>query len=183
MSSLKGLKLIKDFNLLISTSRGNERHACSEAWYLLGELGDKKAEIVPTGIIGLIVAKTMLNSKLIIPQLREILKERPWEIRYILKVIPIEKVVRATLEEIEKESLTLLHEIESNESYRITVQKRHSSLHSMDIIEAIAKHVNRKVNLTNPDKIFMVQILGELAGLSVLKPDQILSIEKEKRNL
>jgi len=175
--------LIKDFNLLISTSRGNERHACSEAWYLLEELGDKKAEITPTGIVGLIVAKTMLNPKLIIHQLREILKERPWEIRYILKVTPIEKVVKATVEEIAKETLNLLYEIENNESYRITVQKRHSSLSSTEVIEAIAKHINRKVNLTNPDKIFMVQILGELAGLSILKPDQILSVEKEKRAL
>jgi len=175
--------LIKDFNLLISTSRGNEKHACSEAWYLLGELGDKKTEITPTGIVGLIVAKTTLNPKLVIYQLREILKERPWELRYILKVTPIEKVVKATIEEIEREALHLLYEIDDNESYRITVQKRRSSLHSTEIIEAIAKHINRKVNLTNPDKIFMVQILGEIAGLSVLKPDQILSVEKEKRML
>ncbi|MEM2842520.1 MAG: THUMP domain-containing protein [Candidatus Bathyarchaeia archaeon] len=175
--------MIKDFNLLISTARGNERHACSEIWYLLGELGDKTAEITPTGIVGLIVAKTALNPKLVIVQLKEILKDKPWEFRYVLKVTPIEKVVKTSLEEIEREALNLIHEIENNETYRITVQKRRSSLKSMNIIEAIAKHVNRKVNLTNPDKIFMVQILGELTGLSVLKPDQILSIEKEKRLL
>jgi tRNA acetyltransferase TAN1 len=175
--------MIKDFNLLISTARGNERHACSEAWYLLGELGDKTAEIAPTGIIGLIIAKTMLNPKFAVAQLREILKDRPWEFRYILKVTPIEKVVKAKIEEIEREALNLIHEIENDETYRITVQKRRSPLKSMEIIEAIANHINRKVNLTNPDKIFMVQILGELAGLSVLKPDQILSVEKEKRFL
>lgn len=175
--------MIKDFNLLISTARGNEHHACSEIWYLLGELSDKTAEIAPTGIVGLIVAKTALNPKLVTAQLKEILKNKPWEFRYILKVTPIEKVVKANLEEIEKEALNLIHEIESNETYRITIQKRRSSLKSVDIIEAIAKHINRKVNLTNPDKIFMVQILGDLAGLSVLKPDQILSIEKEKRSL
>ncbi|MBS7658812.1 MAG: THUMP domain-containing protein [Candidatus Bathyarchaeia archaeon] len=175
--------MIKDFNLLISTSRRNEQHACSEAWYLLGELGDKKAEITPTGIIGLIVAKTILNPKIVIFQLREILREKPWEIRYILKVVPIEKVVKATLEEIEKEALNLRYEIGNNESYRITVQKRRCSLSSTEIIEAIAKHIDRKVNLTKPDKIFMVQILGDLAGLSILKPEEILSVEKEKRTL
>lgn len=175
--------MIEDFNLLISTSRGNERNACSEAWYLLGELGDKNAEIDTTGIAGLIVAKTALDPKNVVAELRKILRDRPWELRYILKVVPIEKVVKASLEDIEKGALSLSQEIGEGESYRVTVQKRHTSLSSADVVEAVAKHIDRKVDLTKPDKIFMVQILGGRAGLSVLKPDQVLSVEKEKRLL
>ncbi|HID17594.1 TPA: RNA methyltransferase [Candidatus Bathyarchaeota archaeon] len=175
--------MIKDFNLLISTSRGNERNACSEIWYLLGELGDKNAEIDTTGIAGLIVAKTGLNPKSVVAGLRKILRDRPWEFRYILKVVPIEKVVKASVEDIAKGALSLIQEISEGESYRVTVQKRHTSLSSVEVVEAVAKHIDRKVDLTKPDKIVMVQILGGRAGLSVLKPDQMLSVEKEKRIL
>ena len=35
--------VLKDFNLLVTTARGNEEDACSEIWYLLGEIGDPRA--------------------------------------------------------------------------------------------------------------------------------------------
>jgi len=44
--------LLKDFNLIVSTSRGNERNTCSEMWYLLGEVGDRGSTVEPTPAIG-----------------------------------------------------------------------------------------------------------------------------------
>jgi len=37
--------VLRDFNLLTTTSRGNEDEACSEIWYLLGEIGDTAATV------------------------------------------------------------------------------------------------------------------------------------------
>jgi tRNA acetyltransferase TAN1 len=175
--------MLKDFNLLISTSRGNERNACSEVWYLLGELGDKDAKVDITPVIGLIVAKTSLNPLEVINKLKVILKERPWEFRYILKVVPIEIVIPAKLDELMKISLSLIERIGKDEKFRITVEKRHTSLSSMDVIKAIADGIDRKVDLKNPDKIILVEIIGNLAGISVIKPTDVLSVEKEKRTL
>ena len=53
--------MLKDFNLLLTTTRGNEDNACSEIWYLLKEIGDEKAEVDRTGVSGLIAAKTTLD--------------------------------------------------------------------------------------------------------------------------
>jgi len=50
--------LLRDFNLLVTTARGNEENACSEVWYLLGEIGDRAAVVDKTGVMGLIAAKT-----------------------------------------------------------------------------------------------------------------------------
>ena len=38
--TVEGSKLLEDFNLLATTSRGNEEDLCSEIWYLLREMGD-----------------------------------------------------------------------------------------------------------------------------------------------
>ncbi len=90
--------MLNDFNLLVSSARGNEREANSELWYLVGELGDRSVKTDYTPVSGLTVAKTELNPVRVVADLRSILKERPWEFRYILKVKPVKKVVPCEFE-------------------------------------------------------------------------------------
>ncbi|MDH5495036.1 MAG: RNA methyltransferase, partial [Candidatus Bathyarchaeota archaeon] len=80
--------MLRDFNLLVTTTRGNEADVCSEIWYLLGETGDSAAKVDKTGVSGLIAAKTSLQPLEAIEKLRNILKERPYEFRYTLRIIP-----------------------------------------------------------------------------------------------
>jgi tRNA acetyltransferase TAN1 len=172
--------VLKDFNLLITTSRGNEEDACSEIWYLLGEIGDSAAKVDKTGITGLIAAKSAFDPFKVVEKLRQILKERPYEFRYTLRVIPIEKVVRTDLGEIERTVTELASKIKENESFRVTVEKRFTDMSTKDIIEAAAANVERKVDLSSPDKIILVEVVGGLTGISVIKPKQILVVTKEK---
>lgn len=172
--------MLRDFNILATTSRGNETEACSELWYLLGEIGDPSPVVDKSGVSGLIVAKTSLRPVDVAEKLRAILRERPYEFRYLLRVIPIEKVVRTSLDEIKKAAAELSAKIRENETYRVTVEKRFTETSTRDIIEAAASAVNRKVNLEDPDKILLIEVVGGLTGMSVLKPQDILSIAKEK---
>jgi len=173
--------LLEDFNLLISTGRGYESDASSEIWYFLGELGDPTAQVDKTEISGLIVAKTKLDPFQVTEKLRAIVKERPWDFRYILKVTPIERVIRSDLDAIRFASAEFASKIQPNETFRVTVEKRHSELSTINVIEAAAAEIDRKVNLENPDKIVLVEILGNLTGLSVIKGTDILAVVKEKR--
>jgi tRNA acetyltransferase TAN1 len=172
--------MIRDFNLLATTSRGNEDEACSELWYLLSEIGDSAPLVDKTGVAGLIVAKTAFNPFEVIEKFRQILRERPYEFRYILRVIPIEKVVRTDLGEIQRAATELSAKIAPDECYRITVEKRFTETSTKDIIEAAAANIERKVNLNNPDKILLIEVIGGLTGLAVIKPTDILSVVKEK---
>jgi tRNA acetyltransferase TAN1 len=173
--------LLEDFNLLIATSRGNERNTCSEMWYLLGEAGDRSAVVERTGVIGLVVARTKLDPVGAVEKLRSILSERPWEFRYTLKVTPLVGVVPSDQQRIEDYGVLLAESIRKDEKFRITVEKRRTSISGRALIGAIAKRIDRKVDLDAPDKILLIQILGEVTGLSVISPDKILSVEKEKR--
>jgi len=172
--------VMEDFNLLISTSRGNENNACSEIWFLLGELGDRESLVDRTEVSGLIVAKTNLDPFKAVEGLRNLLKERPREFRYVLKVLPIEIVVRTRIEEIKRAAAKLHHKILENETFRVTVEKRHSNISTRDLIEAAVENLDRKVDLSNPDKIILIEVLGRLTGISVIKPNDILSVTKEK---
>ena len=172
--------MLKDFNLLISTSRGNEENTCSEAWHLLSVIGDTSATIDKTGVIGLVTAKTTLNPFEVIKTFREILKESPWEFRYTLKVVPIERILHTNLKEIQRTAEELASKINQNETFRVTVEKRFTTFSTKEIIEAAATNIERKVELENPDKIVLIEIIGELTAISVIKPVDILSVVKER---
>lgn len=173
-------KVLKDFNLLITTSRGNEDNVCSEILYLWGEIGDTAVTVDKTGITGLIVAKTAFSPFEIIEKLRGILKERPWEFRYTLRVIPIEKVVPTDLREIERAATELASKIKENETFRVAVEKRLTKVSSKDIVEAAAVNIERRVNVTSPDKIVLIEVVGGFTGISVIESTDILSVVKER---
>ena len=171
---------INDFNLIVTTSRGLENDACSEIWFLLGEIGDKDSIVEKSGISGLVVAKTSLDPLKAIEDLRKIMREQPSEFRYSLRLIPVEVVVHTSLPEIKAASSKISPRILEQETFRVTVEKRHTGLSRKEIIEAVAENIDRKVDLHNPDRILLIEILGGLTALSVIKPEDILSVTKEK---
>jgi len=172
--------MLRDFNLLATTSRGNESNVCSELRYLLGEVGDSASTVEKTGVAGLIAAKTAFDPFEVIEKFRKILCERPYEFRYTLRLIPIETVVRTDLVKIQRIATELGSKIGEKETFRVTVEKRFTKTPTRDIIEAAAANIERKVDLNKPDKILLIEVIGGLTGISVIKPDDILSVMKEK---
>jgi tRNA acetyltransferase TAN1 len=172
--------MLKDFNLLVTTSRGNEGDACSEFLYLLREIGDSDPAVDKTGVSGLIAVKTALNPFEVIEKFRKILHDRPYEFRYSLRIIPIENVVHTDLGEIQRTATDLSSRIGENETFRVTVEKRFTKTSTRGIVEAAAANVEKKVDLNKPDKILLIEVVGRFTGISVIKPDDILSVIKEK---
>ena len=172
--------ILDDFNLLVTTWKGSEEDACSEIWFLIGEMGDREVKVDKTGIRGLIAAKSALDPFTVIGKLRNVLKERPYEFRYTLRAMPIEKVVRTDPNEIKQAVTELARRIAENETFRITVEKRFTTIQTVDIIEAAAANILRKVDLTKPDRIVLIEVVGGSTGVSVIKPDDILSVAKER---
>jgi len=173
--------MINDFNLLATTARGNERPAINEILYLLREeLTDPVADASRTKIRGLIVAKTSLDPLIVMEKFRTILAERPYEFRYALRIVPIQRVVPTDLLEIKKATQEMAIKIGENQTFRVTIEKRFTELHSKEIIEAAAGGIKQKVDLKNPDWVLQIEILSGVTGVSLLKPADVLSVVKEK---
>ena len=168
------------FNLLVSTSRFREEEAQNEILELLEMFGDPEVKVEITEIKGLLVAQTALDPFTVIKELKELVISEPWEVRYVLRVLPIEAVVPTEIDMIRQAAKVLAAKIGSN-SFRITVERRHSPLESIEVIKAIAGEIESKVDLKNPGWVVLVQILGGQTGLSVVKPDQTFSSVVEKR--
>jgi len=172
--------MLKEFNILASTSRGFERYARSELRFLFEKIGDPSPTIERTGVSGLIAVKTSMDAIESIRRFRTLLRQSPYEFRFTLRIIPIEKVVHTDLETIQQAVEELISKIGENETFRVTVEKRFTSTHSKEIIEKVAASVKRKVNLAKPDKVILIEVVGGFTGVSVLKPEEILSVQKEK---
>lgn len=172
--------MIDNFNLLATTSRGNERIACAELSRLLQQMGDACFAVDRSGITGLIVAKIAIDQFEAIRRLRVILEQRPYEFRYLLRIIPIEMVTQTGLNEIRGTVDTLARKIGEKDTFRVTIKKRFTTISAHDIIKTVAEGIRSRVDLEKPDKILLIEIVGRLTGLSVITPNDILSVMKEK---
>ena len=85
-----------------------------------------------------------------------------------------------TLSRKQKGVTNLREKIGKNETFRVTVVKRHSTLSTIEIIQQAASTIQNAVKLDNPDKIVLIEILGLITGISVVTSKEILSIFKEK---
>ncbi len=177
--------MLKNFNLVVSTIRGREEDCISELWYFLKELNDNNIIVSKTGLPGLILAKTSLDPFYVVHQIREKASENPWFFRFILKIVPIQTTTTSDLEEIKEKALKLAEKYLGKETeYKVTVRKRLTDLRTQEIIGAIAPNISNKVNLEKPSKIIWIEIISNVAGLSILEPDDIVSLEiirREKR--
>ncbi|MDI9619882.1 MAG: THUMP domain-containing protein [Candidatus Nezhaarchaeota archaeon] len=167
------------FNMLVSTYRNREDDCVSELWYLLRELGDDGPNIRRAPVPGLLLVDTKLNPYEASRRIGELAKEKPWDVRYTLKLTPIDIVTSDDEEDIKRSAAELAaKKIGENETFRITVNKRLSNLSTRKLIESVAANINRKVNLKKPDKVLQIEVIGRNVGIAVLRPEDVVSIVK-----
>ena len=170
-------------NLIVTCARHLEGDTEDELIDILDELGDSNVKISVSSMSGIITVETELDPIEVVRKMKEMLLDEPWSIRYCLRVIPIQKIVKTDIDEIEKMISSMTEQIEEKESYRILIEKRNSDISSKEIITKIANGVKNKVSLDFPDKIILIEILGIVTGISILKKSDILSLEKTKRSM
>ncbi|HID91343.1 TPA: RNA methyltransferase [Candidatus Bathyarchaeota archaeon] len=166
-------------NLLVTTRRGDEEALCSEVWHLMREIGDEKAIVKRTPLRGIVQVITSIDPVAAVEKLRALLRKDPTLFRYSVRFIPIQRVIRADLDEMERAGAELCGMIGVDERFRVTLEKRMTELSSSDIIDCVARHIDRKVDLESPDKVVLVEIIGRWCGLSVIRPDGILNVPRE----
>ena len=168
-------------NLIITCQRNLEDPTILEIQNFLERFGDKDAVIEKTVFSGIIQVETKLDIICLLDNFREIIEDEPWLIKYCSRIIPIQEECESKLDKIKDKVISLSHIIKKNETYRITVEKRQSSLHTKDIISEIANSLSNKVSLENSDWEIIIQVLRNRTGISIIIPNSILSVEKEKR--
>ena len=168
-------------NLLVTCARNLEAETKNEIGKILGEIGDQESEVLNVGMRGILMVNTRIEPSKIIDWVKDKVVEEPWLIRYCLRMIPIQSVTETDMSKITKDVIKLKDVIQQNDSYRITIEKRNTDMSSTEIITEIAKIFPNKVSLNQPDWIILIEILGNKTGISILKENEIFSLDKAKR--
>ncbi len=143
--------------------------------------GDTYPIIFDLEFSGLIAASSTLNGKEIITKIKAILKRDASFFQYILKIVPIDFVCDINIKIISEIVQRHYREfIDSNESFRIDLKRRSNELIDRNVfIESIAKNIENRVDLDNPDKIIRFEMLENLCGITFLKPEEVLRLKSK----
>lgn len=94
------------------------------------------------------------------------------------RYIPVDKWVPAKINDMQEAIKSLVPGIKKSDKWKMELDKRY--YHKIDYNELIMKLTDvvdrEKIDLQNPDKIIKVEIIGNNAAISVLKPDEQLAI-------
>jgi len=166
---------------MVTCARHFEGETREEIGAILEEMGDADPQITITEMSGILTVKTSVDPHDVVKKIHEKIEDEPWAMRYTLRAIPIFATVPTDADSIAEAVMGQVHKLKPDDTYRITIEKRHSDISSSQIITRIADQVKNKVSLEKYDWIILVEVVGKISGVSILKDSDILSVEKEKR--
>jgi tRNA acetyltransferase TAN1 len=175
--------ILMDYNLLATAERLYTSKACSGLWMNLRAVGDPEPQVDRSRIRGLILARTTLEPVEAIHMLREHMGAEPGRYENLYRVLPIQVWAKSTPDSIVDALVPMRGRVGQGESFRVTLEKRRTRLNSLEVIEPVAELFERRVDLEKPDWVVLVEILGDDAGVSIIKPGDMLNVQKERVGL
>jgi tRNA acetyltransferase TAN1 len=109
-------------------------------------------------------------------------KIREYETTAVYKVIPLDSLIKADLPSIIEETLTIAQKkLNPKEPFAVRCKRRGFPVPSMEIEREIGAKIVEKfknpVNLDNPEKIILIEIIDKKAGIAIVKESEIVKKE------
>ncbi len=169
-----------DYNILATTEKITMSAASSQLWMNLRAIGDPNPKVSRSRIKGIVMAETSLDPVEAILRLREHMESDVDRYDKLFRVFPVvarvPTEIDAIVEEVKRQAIV----IEEGQKFRITLEKRDTDFRSLDIIDPVAAVIERDVNLKNPDWVILIEVMGKMTGVSVMQPEGMLNVQKER---
>ncbi len=140
-------------------------------------MDDDELKISRTPISGLLACRTGIDPFDVVHRIHDFALENPYQFRFAIKFIPFERCVLSELELIIEATNEIKDKITTEDTFRVSVRRRHTDLEHMEIVKEVAHVIDRDVDLENPDWTVWIEVVGEWTGVSILKQERdIISI-------
>jgi tRNA(Ser,Leu) C12 N-acetylase TAN1 len=165
-------------DLLVSYSWGQFYRAKPEILRLLHRFGDSAPMVEKTAVMGIAVVHTCLDNRAVIRRCRELLQAEPNAFESAIKWVPADHWCDTELDAIKQTIVQhVTDRIASDESWAMKVHKRRwQAYHTDEIVRYLATAIERTVKLDRPDWVVWVDIVGRTTAVSLLRPDDIFSL-------
>ena len=174
------LSVTDEFNILLSCRRFQEAESCQE----LRRIIEEESELGSldwcklTGISCLVVGKVDGDAHTFVTKLGHIVKKMPWIIQDLLKIHPIDLVVESTMKGIRAGSKKLAKGMKKTDKFRVNLNRRDTNLDRDKLLHEIATQFPGKVDLEEYDWVVVVEMLGPVSGLALLRKEQIVTLRR-----
>ena len=168
-------------DLLISFPWGRFYPARREAIRILKRMGDECPTLNWTSVEGIAIAHTVLDPKDVIRKCHALACSGEERFDFAIKWVPVDYWCDSSLDAI-KELIEkkIRDQIRPQETWAMRVCKRRwQKYHTADIISFLAPVISCEVNLSHPDKIVWIDVIGHRTAVSLLTPENIFSIFTE----
>jgi tRNA acetyltransferase TAN1 len=163
-------------DLLVSHQRGRYGKARREILRTLKRLGDEHGAVERTDVPGIALVHTTLDAREVVHRCRELF-EQGFTFEHAIKWIPVDFWCEPELDTLRLHLADIAGtQIAPDETWGMRVD-RHGwqRYRTPQIVSHLARAIDRRVELDHPDKVVRVDIVGERAAVSVLRPDDVFS--------
>lgn len=167
-------------NLLVTFDPNKHISAKAEVERLLRDVNDR-AQVEESKIQG-IFKVAVSDPKATVRKLTEVCKNNPERFTRTFRWTPVDRWCHTDVGEMQAIVRDLASSIGENESWKMTIEKRQCSEHERELITKLTSVIDKaNVNLSDPDRIIKVDILGNETGISLLHRDELLSVSNYRR--
>ncbi|MDD1772903.1 MAG: hypothetical protein LUQ09_08290 [Methanomassiliicoccales archaeon] len=175
---------MRAYNLLVTFHHNQKGHAEQEVRDRMKDLGAyvEKLELCDTE--GVFLIQVGGDAKVLVSQLKRMCHEDPGQFLYTYHWVPIERWVVSQMSDLRSAVTEIGKGIGDGETWMMHLHKRHFEEHHDDIIAYLTDPLNKgPVNMSDPDRIIAVEILGKSSDISLLNRYELLDVNKVKQTL
>lgn len=177
--------MTSDYNMLVTFHENERGRAEEEVNKRLSDVGIALEDLVESSVQGLLLVRVTDDPKKAVRLLRGLALKYPEMFQYTHRYVPIERWVKATEDAMIKATQDMASEINEGEHWKMELQKRHwSGSSTQELIIRLTDNIDKgNVDLEEPDKIVMVEMIGDTVGFSTVSKDEMLDINKVREEL
>jgi tRNA(Ser,Leu) C12 N-acetylase TAN1 len=175
---------VERYNLLVTFHPYEAGLAEREVRKRIEEAGENVENIERSSINGVFCVSVSGDARRLVRSLREEMQEAPEMLSHTFHWVPIDKWVQADDETMLGEVKRAAEGIDEDETWMMHVHKRHHPKHSEELMLFLTEPIQKgKVDLKHPEKVIAVEVLGSMAGISLLNGDELINANKMRQEI
>jgi tRNA acetyltransferase TAN1 len=166
-------------DLLVSYKFSHYSRARPEIIRILKRFGDPDPWVEKTAVIGIAVVHSCLDNREIIKRCRALWESEPLNsFEFAIKWVPVDYWCATELTAMKDVIDNKIKQwIEKNQTWGMQVHKRRwQQYHTIEITGFLAADIDLKVDLSHPEWIVWVDVVGRQTAISLLKQQDIFSL-------
>ena len=173
---------MRDYNVLVTYHPNQKAHAQEEVAIVLRDAGIRLEDMIESIVPGLLHLRVEGDGRSQMRKLRDFALRFPEVFRHTHRWTPIEQWLRSTPEAMTSGARELGARIGEDERWKLSLNKRlYEGAGTRDLVRLLTDQIDAgPVDLEEPEKVLVVEIVGEYAGFSLISPDEWLDVNEAR---